>query len=160
VLQLPALFVLGRCCLRWAQQAQSYQSLAVVQNDPFVPQFILPSVQQWLQASSTHEQLVAAGYAPQAVPHCGSCSRRWQHCRPFRRSCATTILEPVCWPYRAGSGVRAQLCLWGLPCGALLWPGQSAVCMEAARAGVRSTGSCNCNKGCSSVAALTACDAL
>jgi hypothetical protein len=29
---------------------------------------ILPPVQQWLQASSTQEQLAAAGYAPQALP--------------------------------------------------------------------------------------------
>jgi hypothetical protein len=33
-----------------------------------VPQSFLPPVQQWLQASSTQEQLLAAGYAPQALP--------------------------------------------------------------------------------------------
>ena len=35
---------------------------------PHVGEHVLPPVQQWLQASSTQEQLVAAGYAPQALP--------------------------------------------------------------------------------------------
>jgi hypothetical protein len=75
---LPALFILGRCCMHpWDQDQQSARvsdSLAETpQMDGTVQEYslaerILPPVQQWLQASSTQEQLVAAGCSPQALP--------------------------------------------------------------------------------------------
>jgi hypothetical protein len=75
VSRLPGLFVLGRFCMWWGQQLRTdtgwerfSKQLAQNPEQPFVEELILPPVQQWLQASSTQEQLVAAGYAPQALP--------------------------------------------------------------------------------------------
>jgi hypothetical protein len=38
------------------------------QAKPHVAEHVLPPVKQWLQVSSTQEQLIPAGYAPQALP--------------------------------------------------------------------------------------------
>jgi hypothetical protein len=64
VSQLPILFILGRSCICWAQEFASAHPLTVQQQfkEPFVVEIVLPCVQQWLQDSSTQEQLVAAGY--------------------------------------------------------------------------------------------------
>jgi hypothetical protein len=71
VSMLPAVFIMGRCCMWWAEQLQSDlsssgSSQASVKHAPEV--LLVTAVQQWLQASSSQEQLVAAGYAPQALP--------------------------------------------------------------------------------------------
>jgi hypothetical protein len=98
--KLPGLFILGSCCMAWAQQLQnpikptpqpppgvSAEALSFLSSlgalvgspvdqpepdngapKPHAGEHVLPPVQQWLQASSTQEQLVAAGYAPQALP--------------------------------------------------------------------------------------------
>jgi hypothetical protein len=60
--------------------------------------------------------------------------------------CHTVLVQqPVMcqsvWAHRAGPGVRAQLRVWRLPCGTLLWACLSAGRLEAAQAGVRSTSS-------------------
>jgi hypothetical protein len=73
---LPSLFILGRYCLQQAQVPQSAAASAkalgtqvdVEPEGPFLTELVLSAVQQWLEASSTHEQLLAAGYAPQALP--------------------------------------------------------------------------------------------
>jgi hypothetical protein len=83
VSKLPSLFILGRCCLSWAQlvrpdddEMQCFlKLLAQHPEEPFYEELLLPPVQQWLQASSTQEQLGAAGYAAKAfnekfLPQC------------------------------------------------------------------------------------------
>jgi hypothetical protein len=50
-----------------AAESESAQSEAS-DEPPTAGEVVLPPVQQWLQSSSIQEQLVAAGYAPQALP--------------------------------------------------------------------------------------------
>ena len=73
--RLPWVFILGRFCMWWGQQLHTdagwdrfSKQLAQYPEQPVTAELILPPVQQWLQATSTQEQLVAAGYAPQALP--------------------------------------------------------------------------------------------
>ena len=53
----------------WAQQIEAadfrVEKLLDDPQDPSVPETTIAAVQQWLQASSTQEALMAAGYAPQ-----------------------------------------------------------------------------------------------
>jgi hypothetical protein len=89
---LPSVFLLGRCCMTWAEllqansplsQTQQQQQGEVTSSSPEQQQQqqgrgdnltsqlgldrVLSVVQQWLQHGSTCDQLAAAGYAPQAV---------------------------------------------------------------------------------------------
>jgi hypothetical protein len=75
IAMLPSLFILGRCCAWWAEQLRSNASrerlvreLAKFLEEGFLAELVLPPVQQWLQASGTQTQLLAAGYAPQGLP--------------------------------------------------------------------------------------------
>jgi hypothetical protein len=65
---LAGLFVVGRCCAWSARLLQSQDALEAfaqkLAQQPLPAELVLPPVQQWLQANSTQEQLVAAGYAP------------------------------------------------------------------------------------------------
>jgi hypothetical protein len=71
---LPGLIIAGRCCMWWAKVLQVGPSYAegklmqMLDNVLSSAGLLVSCVQQWLQASSTNEQLVAAGYAPQALP--------------------------------------------------------------------------------------------
>mgnify|MGYP001807233376 CR=1 FL=1 len=74
---LSGLFVVRRCYMTWAQALvmQADRALGGIAasahwlvQQPHPAEVVLPPVQQWLQSSSTQEQLVAAGYAPQALP--------------------------------------------------------------------------------------------
>jgi hypothetical protein len=75
-IMLPTVFILGRCCMRWAHglQHQAESSAETIQKHrlhPDVPYDIgdtMAPLLQWLQAGSTQEQLVAAGYRPQSLP--------------------------------------------------------------------------------------------
>jgi hypothetical protein len=69
---LPGVLIIGRCCICWARQLNPAVSAQAEQLQRQYERWILPlialdAVQQWLQASGTQEQLVAAGYAPPAL---------------------------------------------------------------------------------------------
>jgi hypothetical protein len=71
IVVLPALFILGCCCMQWAQHLQLEptlwaERLCQYPQESLLPVVISAAVQQWLQPSSTQEALMAAGYAPQA----------------------------------------------------------------------------------------------
>ena len=98
VSKLPGVFILGSCCMIWSYQLHNpvetvpqesddpeaqglWSALEAIfgatadrsdaadgQAKPHVAEHVLPPVKQWLQVSSTQEQLIAAGYAPQALP--------------------------------------------------------------------------------------------
>ena len=74
VCMLPGLFILGRCCMQWAKVLQPDASPAgspqMHRQQPDVPYDaadIMAPLLHWLEASSTQEQLSAAGYAPQEL---------------------------------------------------------------------------------------------
>jgi hypothetical protein len=74
VSMLPGLFILGRCCMQWAKVLQPDASPAgstqMHRQQPDVPYDtadIMAPLLHWLEASSTQEQLSAAGYAPQEL---------------------------------------------------------------------------------------------
>jgi hypothetical protein len=70
--KLARVLIFGRCCMWWAHNMQAYGDLEgyaqTLVKQPQAAELLLPPMQQWLQASNTQEQLVAAGYAPQALP--------------------------------------------------------------------------------------------
>jgi hypothetical protein len=70
---LPNVYILGRCCIGWSQQLLAIACTApscglggqfLVRHSVFEQPGALQTVQQWLEASSTQEQLGVAGYAP------------------------------------------------------------------------------------------------
>jgi hypothetical protein len=76
---LPGLFILGRCCMWLAQQLEPLAGgagsplprerlLVTLEQAAADAELFAAPVQQWLQTSSNLQQLVAAGYAPQALP--------------------------------------------------------------------------------------------
>ena len=71
---LPGLIMSGRCCMWWAKVLQAGPSSAegklmqLLGNILSSAGLIVSSVQQWLQASSTQKQLVAAGYTGGVYP--------------------------------------------------------------------------------------------
>jgi hypothetical protein len=76
VYMLPGMIITGRCCLWWgkvlharSQGARAAEELMMMPRNVLpCAELIVASVQEWLQASSIQEQLVAAGYAPQPLP--------------------------------------------------------------------------------------------
>jgi hypothetical protein len=77
IAMLPSVVIIGRCCIQWANDMLADLSGLPAQEQQQHPDGVLQmlqvemnqapyTVQQWLAAGSTNEQLAAAGYAPQA----------------------------------------------------------------------------------------------
>jgi hypothetical protein len=122
VSKLPGLFILGRCCMRWAQGLQADPSSAgplegrTVQWEGFAGEVVLPPVLQWLQASSTQEQLVAAGYAAQALPQ--QVQQAVEAVQAVRDSAGSSQPNTACLQ-EAGQQLQlagSALCSFAVPC--------------------------------------------
>ena len=123
VSKLPSLFILGRCCMQWAQELQADPSLASPCDGTWQPEWegfagevVLPPVQQWLQASSTQEQLLAAGYAPQALPQ--QLQQAVEAVQAVRESAGTSQHYTACLQEAVQQLqlVGSALCSFAVPC--------------------------------------------
>jgi hypothetical protein len=122
---LPGLFILGRCCLIWAQDFQYFASIASAANpgfmrpdDLFAAERALPPVQQWLQASSFQQQLAVSGYAPQLQTLLQQLQQVMTAPQDLRESVASRQCEPS---YHLEAAQQLQsavsiLCLFATPC--------------------------------------------
>jgi hypothetical protein len=111
--------------MTWAQQMHPdyyvmqrfLQNLAEHPHEQLFAEIVLPPVQQWLQASSTQEQLVAAGYAPQALPQ--QLQQVLAALQAVRDSIADSQLDTACCLEEAAQQVKAAgsaLCSFAIPC--------------------------------------------